>query len=118
VKTTFLGKIIALALLILLLASVQVFAAEQGVLRFQGKMMNLSLRKAQMTVNERKVVWDSKSLFYDEKGSPAKVEALKRNNWVYIVAIRQKNKPILIQKLYLLPKYIKKNEKHFYPFMQ
>ena len=117
-KTTFLGKIIAVALLILLLSSIQAFAAEQGVLRFQGKMVGLSLKKTKMTVNERQLVWDSKSLFYDEKGSPAKVETLKKYGWVYIVAIRQKNRPILIQKLYHLPKYIGKKERHLYPFMQ
>jgi hypothetical protein len=118
VKTTFLGKIIGLALLILLLSSIQAFAAEQGVVKFQGNMMRLSLKKIQMIVNERKVVWDSESRFYDAKGSPVKVETLKKNSWVYIVAKTQKNKPILIQKLYLLPKYIGKKERHLYPFMQ
>jgi hypothetical protein len=118
VKTTFLGKIAGLALLILLFSSIQAFAAAQGVVKFQGNMMGLYLKKSKMIVNERPVFWDSKSLFFNEKGAPVKVEALKKNSWVYIIATKQKYRPIRIQKLYLLPKYIEKKQRHLYPFMQ
>jgi hypothetical protein len=46
-------------------------------------------------VNEREFFWDSKSQFYDEKGYPTKMEALKKNGWVYIVGVRQNKKPIV-----------------------
>jgi hypothetical protein len=47
-------------------------------------------------VNEREFVWDSKSLFHDKKGYPAKMEALKKNGWVYIVGVRLNKKPIVV----------------------
>ena len=114
------------ALLVFLLSFVSASAAERGVVRTQGRVEGVQLKKNTLVVNESEFVWDSKTLFYDEKGSPlvdkngspAKAEALKSKNWVYIVGVRQKDKPTLIQKLYLLPKHIDKSERHLYPFMQ
>ena len=125
-KTTSLNKVIVPALLVFLLSFVSASAAERGVVRTQGRVDELQLKKNTMVVNESKFVWDSNTLFYDEKGSPlldkngspAKAEALKNKNWVYIVGVRQKDKPTLIQKLYVLPKHIDKSERHLYRFMQ
>jgi hypothetical protein len=108
----------ALALLIFLFSFVQAYAEEQGAVRIQGTVMALQLQKNMVIVAEKECVWDSKTLFHDEKGSSAKAGLLKKDGWVYIVGVKQKNKPILIQKLYFLSKYIQPEERHRYPFMQ
>ena len=125
-KTASLNKLVALALLILLLSFIPASAAGPGVVTTQGKVKGLQLKKNTMVIHEAEYIWDSKTLFYDEKGaplldekgSPAKAERLRNKDWVYIVGVSQKNKPTLIRKIYLLPRYIKKSDMHLYPFMQ
>jgi hypothetical protein len=47
------------------------------------------------------------------------IDKSRPKTWVYIEGERDKyNNRIIINKIYLLPKYIDKKEKHLYPFMQ
>jgi hypothetical protein len=82
-------------------------------------VMELDLKKNMMIVNERIFVWDSNTIFYNEKGSPITVDKLRTKTWVYIEGVRENvKKRIVAEKIYLLPKYIHEEEKHLYPFIQ
>jgi len=110
---------VVIILCCILLFSASAIAAEQGVVRIQGSIMELDIKKNTMVVIEKIFVWDSNTLFYNEKGSPIKVDQLKTKTYVYIEGEKIKNIiPIMIKKIYLLPKYIGEGEKHLYPFIQ
>lgn len=81
--------------------------------------MELDLKRNLMVVNERTFVWGPTTNFYDEKGSPITVDRLRAKTWVYIEGVKDNVKKIpLVEKIYLLPKYIHEKEKHLYPFIQ
>jgi hypothetical protein len=95
------------------------FAGDKDIVKTQGIIMAIELFKNSMVVNERLVVWDQKTLFYDEKAKSITVDQLKTKNWVYLEGVLDKpNKRVLAKKIYLLPKYIDDKEKHLYPFIQ
>jgi len=99
-------KIVTLALLILILFfSLQAFAAEQGILRLDGSLMEINLQKNMMVVNEKTFVWDKKTTFLNESGTPITPDQLKVDQKVYIEGERMSNKrAILIKEIHLLPK--------------
>jgi len=81
--------------------------------------MELDLKKSMMIVNEKLFIWNPKTIFNDEKGKPITVEKLSTKSWVYIEGENDKvHKRVVAQKIYLLPKYIDRKERHRYPFMQ
>jgi hypothetical protein len=80
--------------------------------------MEIDLGKNTMIVNERQFAWNQNTAFYDRKGSLTGIEGFKRKSWVYIEGTLHRNNIILIEKIYLLPKYVGKKEKHRYPFME
>jgi hypothetical protein len=95
-----------------------IIAAEMGIVKFQGKVMELDLKKNTMIANERTVLWDQNTIFYNPKGVPITPDKLKNKAWVYIEGVSDVvNKRILAQKIYLIPKYIYKKERGHYPFM-
>jgi hypothetical protein len=119
VKIRFFNKGTVWIICFALLFSVLAFASEIGVARIQGKVMELDVKKNMMVVNEKFFAWDRNTFFYNEKGSPITVEKLKINNWVYIEGVRDgKGGPIMIDKIYLLPKYVGAGERNLYPFIQ
>ncbi len=105
------------------------FAQGQGVVRMQGMVDKVYLDKKIIIINEEFIfVWDENTIFSNEKGSPITIDKFKRNNWVYIEGVsykkgkpalvrNKKDKPALIKKMYLLPKEIRVEERHLYPFM-
>lgn len=81
--------------------------------------MAIELFKNSMVVNERLVVWDQQTLFYNEKAMSITVDQFKTKNWVYLEGVLDNaKKRVLAKKIYLLPKYIDDKEKHLYPFIQ
>ena len=93
-------------------------AAEMGIVKFQGKVMELDLKKNTMIANERPVLWDQNTIFYNPKGIPITPDKLKNKAWVYIEGVSDVvNKRVLAQKIYLIPKYIYQKERNHYPFM-
>ena len=120
-------KGIILIVLFILLFCGLTFAQEKGKAKMQGMVVKMQgivdkvyVDKKMMRVNEElKYVWDSNTIFRNVKGSPIPIDKFKRDVWVYIEGIRdEKGKPILIQKIYLLPRRIRDEETHLYPFMQ
>ncbi len=93
-------------------------ASGQDVYKNQGAILQIDYKNNTMVVNERHLVWNQNTAFYDSKGSPADLEAFKLKSWVYIEGTSDRNNIILIEKIYLLPKYIGKKEKNRYPFMK
>ena len=118
-KIRFFGKEVALIVCFVLLFSAFTFAAEDKVVRIQGKVMELDEMKKMVIVNEKTFIWDSGTLFFNETGAPITVDKLQKKSWVYIEGLwEKKNKPITIKKIYLLPQYIGPGERDQYPFIQ
>jgi LEA14-like dessication related protein len=109
---------IVLILCSILLLSVSVFAAEQGVVKIQGKIDEIDLKKNRIVVNEKVFLWDANTLFYNENAFPIKVDKFKTDTWVYIEGVRNTGtRQITIKKIYHLPKYIDRGEGDLYPFI-
>lgn len=111
-------KIIIFVVSSIIIFSTSTFASAQERYRNQGSIMEIDLGKNTMIVNERHFVWNQNTIFYDDKGTPARIDGFKRKSWVYIEGTLHRNNIILIEKIYLLPKYVGKKEKHRYPFME
>jgi hypothetical protein len=105
VKIRFFGKEVALIVCFVLLIPAFTFAAEDKVVRTQGKVMELNFAKKTVIVNEKAFVWNPNTLFFDVKGSPILIteDKLQKGTWVSIEATWIKNKPLVIKKLILLP---------------
>ena len=81
--------------------------------------MKLDLKGNVVVVNEKLFMLDQETKFYDSKGSSISVEKFKTKSWVYIQAEKNNtNNQIMIKKIYLLPKYVGKKERHLYSFME
>ena len=104
-KIKFLGKEVILIVCFIFLFSALAFAQAKDI-QTKGKVMQLDFAKKTMIVNEKTFVWDANTLFYDEKGSPISITAdrLAKGTLVSIEATWIKKKPLVIKKLYLLPK--------------
>jgi hypothetical protein len=118
VKNSDIRKIIIFVVFSIIIFSTSTFASGQERYRNQGSIMEIDLGKNTMIVNERQFAWNQNTAFYDRKGSLTGIEGFKRKSWVYIQGTLHRNNIILIEKIYLLPKYVGKKEKHRYPFME
>jgi hypothetical protein len=91
----------------------------ENIVKIQGMIMDLDVKKNTIIVNEKSFVWNQNTVFYNEKGSSVAMDKFKPKTWVYIEGEKDKdNSRIIINKIYLLPKYIDKKERHLYPFME
>ena len=96
-----------------------VLASGEDIVKIQGVIMALDSYKKTMIVNEKSFVWSQDTAIYDSKGSPVTNVTFRPKTWVYIEGERDKDKRLtIINKIYLLPKYINKKERHLYPFME
>jgi hypothetical protein len=105
VKIRFFGKEVVLIVCFIFLFSAFAFAQGKDV-QSKGKVMELDFAKKTVIVNEKTFVWDANTLFFDEKGSPISIteDRLAKGTMVRVEATWIKNKPLVIKKLYLLPK--------------
>jgi hypothetical protein len=93
------------------------FAQGQEAFKIQGVIMNVDLQKKMLIVNESTFMWDQNTKFYNDKASPVTVEKLRAKTWVYIEGVKESaGKRMMAEKIYVLPKYIDKKERHLYPF--
>lgn len=93
-------------------------AAEEGLYKNQGSIARIDLSKNTMEVNERIFVWNQNTAFYDDKGFPIDKDKFKPKSWIYVQGTIRRDNTISIEKIYLLPKYVGKKERHLYPFME
>ncbi len=117
-KRDFNNKMMIFALSSVMIFSALSVASGQDVYKNQGAILQIDPKNNTMVVNERHFVWNQNTTFYDSKGSPADLGAFKPKSWVYIDGTTARNNIILIEKIYLLPKYVGKKEKNRYPFME
>jgi hypothetical protein len=105
VKIKFFGKEVALIVCCIFLLSGLAFAQGKDI-QSKGKVMQLDFAKKTVIVNEHTFIWDANTLFYDEKGSPISItqDKLAKGTLVRVEATWIKKKPLVIKKLYLLPK--------------
>jgi hypothetical protein len=112
-------KGILLSLFFLLIFSVLTFAEDISIVKMQGVMMSLDLKKSTVVINEMTFVWDQHTTFHNEGGSPIAIDKLRTKGWVYIEGENDKvHKRRVAKKIYMLPKYINREERHLYPFIQ
>jgi hypothetical protein len=105
VKIRFLRKEIMLMVCFIFLFSALALAQGKDV-QSKGKVMKLDFAKQTVIVNEKTFVWDTNTLFFDEKGTPISIteDRLIKGTMVSIEATYIKKKPLMIKKLHLLPK--------------
>lgn len=112
-----LSSVMIYLLFSIIILSTLAFALEESIVKTQGVVMNIDFKKKTMVVNERPGVWNKDTMFYDDKGMPIPADRFKPHSWVF-VEWKEQGKNFLIQEIYLLPKYVDRNERHLYPFMQ
>ncbi len=111
-------KSIGVILLVVLTLCFTASAADQKRIKFQGIVMEVSLKKRTMVVGEKAVTWNEKTAVYNDKVSSIPIENIRVKNWVYIDGTKEnQNRKVAATKIYLLPKYIDRKEKDRYPFM-
>jgi uncharacterized membrane protein len=118
VKKHYLGKVTILALSSIILLSTLASASEDNIVKGQGVVMNIDFKRHHMIVNERIYIWNQSTSVYNDKGSLVTIDKIQPKSWVYIEGKRNNSHDTLAEKIYLLPKYINKSEKHLYPFME
>jgi hypothetical protein len=94
------------------------YGIDENIVKTQGRIMTLDIKKNMMIVNENIFVWNQNMAIYNDKGSPITIDKLKPKTWIYIEGERDKNNKRIINKIYVLPKYISQKERHLYPFME
>jgi hypothetical protein len=103
--------------MLILLAS-SALAQEDKAVKIQGRVMSLDLYMNVITVNEKVFVLNSQTLIRDEKDYPVGVDRLKPEAWVYVVGEYDTTlKKRVARRIYLLPKYVERKERHQYLFM-
>ncbi len=119
VKRTIFNIGVALAVFSIMLISALTFASDKGIVKTQGVLMALDLKKKTMIINEQAFTWDESTVVHNEKGSPVALDNLKARTWVYVEGVKDKGqKTVVVKKIYLVPKYIDEREKHLYPFIK
>jgi hypothetical protein len=112
-------EITILAILFSLVMCTLTFGSEDGILKFQGLVMTVDVKKSSLVVNERLIVWDKNTVVSNEKGTPASIEKLKARDWVFVEGVLNRSeKRIEAKKIYLLPKRIDGKEKRQYAFFE
>jgi hypothetical protein len=110
---------VMIILFCILLFYASAIAAEQSIVRIQGKIMELDLKRNKMVINEKVFFWNASTLFYNENANPIKVDKFKTDTWVYVEGARDSNtRWINMKKIYRLPKYIDRGEEDLYPFIR
>jgi hypothetical protein len=95
------------------------FASGQDIYMGQGIIMKVEVKQRVMVVNERVFTWDQTTAILNEKGTPISIERFRPKAWAYIEGVIEKRENrVKIEKIYLLPKYVEKKEKHLYPFIK
>jgi len=117
VRNAHVHRLAIFTIVFMLLFLALAFAQEQDAFKMQGLIMNVDLQKNMMIVNESTFIWNPNTKFYNEKGSLVTVDKLRAKTWVYIEGVKDSaQKRMMAEKIYILPKYIDKKEKHLYPF--
>jgi hypothetical protein len=110
---------IAFVIFLSLVISPLTFAADKAIVKTQGVVMAVDLKKSEIVINERKFVLNGNTTFFNERGYPVTVEMLKPKTWVYIEGTDEKAKRrVFATKIYFLPKRIDGKEKDRYPFLK
>ena len=108
-----------LAILLPLVLCTLTFGGEDDILKFQGQVMTVDVKKSSLVVNERWIVWDKHTLVSNERGTPASIERLKARDWVFVEGVLDRSqKKIKAKRIYVLPKRIDEKEKRQYPFFK
>ena len=112
-------EIAILAILLPLVMCTLTLGRESDILKFQGVVMSVDVKKNSLIVNERLIVWDKKTVVSNERGGAASIERLKAKEWVFVEGVLNKaKKRIEATRIYVLPKRIDEKEKRQYPFFE
>ncbi len=107
----------ALAFILCLMTPALTFASDRDIVKLQGVIMAVDLKKNIITVNERSFALNKQTAVYNERGLRTTLDSLKEQGWVYIEGVHE-NRGNLAKKIYVLPGYISGKEKHLYSFFE
>ncbi len=93
------------------------FAGDGINVRTQGVLMELNVKQMTAIINEKLFIWNGKTKFLNEKGSPIAIDSFKEKRWVYVEGVRDK-RGVTAEKIYLLPGFIDSKNRSLYPFME
>lgn len=111
-------KTITLIVSFTLILSTLAFALDNDIIKIQGVVMTIDLKKNMMIVNEKPFVWDQKTIICNEKGIPITMDNIKAKTWVYVEGVYDRHmNSFLAKKIYTIPKYIPEKERLLYPFI-
>ena len=105
-KIRFFGKEVLLIVCFIFFFFALAFAQGKDI-QSKGRVMELDFAKKTVIVNEKTFIWDANTLFFDEKGSPISSiteDRLVKGTMVRVEATYIRKKPLMIKKIYLLPK--------------
>lgn len=92
---------------------------DQEINKTQGILMEIDLKSTFIIVNEKKIFIDQNTLLNNDRSNPVSLDQLKTKGWVYIEWIKDKEKDkALAKRIYLLPRYVDKKDKHLFPFIK
>lgn len=112
-------RTIILALLLPLVMCTLTFGGEGDILKFQGVVMTVDIKRNALVVNEKLIVWNKNTVVSNERGTPASIERLKVRDWVFVEGVLNRSeKRIEATRIYVLPKRIDGKEKRQYPFFE
>jgi len=112
------GKILFIVILTFMVSALT-FASDKGIVKLQGIVMAVEVKKNTVTVNERAFAFDQQTSFFTEKGLPTTPDKMKVGGWVYIEAVPDKaNRRNIAKKVYLIPGLVPDKEKHRYSFFE
>lgn len=109
-------KIIVTGFLVMLLSQ-PLLAEEREFSIYQGTITSAAKSSDFIIVNEREIHLAEDVEIKDSKEKEASFSDLKAGKWVYIVS-EQTPEGLVAKRIYILPKHVKKSEKHNYPFMK
>lgn len=111
-------KGIALVLFLWLIFSASTFAGDKVVVKMQGVVMELDLKKGTMVVSERTFLLGD-ATFYNDRGTPIERDRVKTKAWVYVIGEYDKSSnERTAKKVYLLRGEVTSKNSHLYPFME
>lgn len=109
-------KVLLSGVLILLLSQ-PLLAEDKEFSIYQGMISSAAKIPKFIIVNEREITLAEDIKIMDSKERDASLSDLKTGKWIYIVSEHTPNGPVA-KKIYIIPKHVKKSEKHNYPFMK
>lgn len=107
-----------IALLILVFAASSPAHAGEGAQSFMQGVVS-SFDATSFVLNEgRKVNIDGDTAYFDSRGRQSTIQVIAERKWLYVEGSLEHDGSVTAEKVYALPGYISRQNRHKYEFMQ